>query len=407
MAGGAAGAAHDHPIRAMVSAVSTMAAALLPSFLAGAVGVPMGEELGFSEGGLGIAVAVFFLLAAITSPPAGALTDRLGPRRSLRIASLFSGLSLLATAAFVHSLAGLLVTMVVGAIGLTIAGPGTKVMVARGVPVRRHGVAFGIQAGAVPLSSFLCGVAVSTIVVSVGWRWAYVAAVAVPLLGFLLAPAVVPAVPRDAPGADPAVGRVRPVIDYGPLVALGLAVVLGGAAATSVAAFFVPAATAIDIDEGIAGVLLAVGSVAVIAVRIAAGAVADRTSRDPLSTVMAMMALSTAGYALAASTNVVLMPLGALLALGAGWSWSGLVVHAVVRHYADTPGAATGIISGAQNVGGVVGPLTFGFLAEHVSYASAFLVVAASALTASFAASAGRRKLTAAATTSAATPSPA
>jgi MFS family permease len=396
MGGGAEG---QHAVRAMVAAVCTMAAALLPSFLAGAVGVPMGEELGFSEGGLGVAVAVFFLLAAVTSPHAGSLTDRLGPRRSLRIAAVFSGASLLATAAVVHSLAALLGTMVVGALGLTIAGPGTKVMVARGVPVRRHGVAFGIQAGAVPLSSFLCGVAVSTIVVSFGWRWAYVAAVIVPVLGFVLAPAVATAAPVAAPVAPPPTERRRApaAIDYGPLIALGLAVTLGGAAATSVAAFFVPAATSIDIDEATAGVLLAVSSIVVIAVRVTAGAAADRTNRDPLSTVMVMMALSTAGYALAASSNVVLMPLGALFALGAGWSWSGLVVHAVVRHYADTPGAATGIISAAQNVGGVVGPLTFGFLAEHASYSSAFLVVAASAMAASFAASAGRRRLTAAA----------
>jgi MFS family permease len=387
----------------MVAAVSTMAAALLPSFLAGAVGVPMGEELGFSEGGLGVAVAVFFLLAAITSPHAGSLTDRLGPRRSLRIATVFSGASLLATASLVHSLAALLLTMVVGALGLTIAGPGTKVMVARGVPVRRHGIAFGIQAGAVPLSSFLCGVAVSTIVVSFGWRWAYVAAVIVPVIGYVLAPRVTTAAPTAA--ATPRRGgrrRAPADIDYGPLVALGLAVTLGGAAATSVAAFFVPAATSIDIDEATAGILLAVSSVVVIAVRITAGAAADRTNRDPLSTVMTMMALSTAGYALAASSSVVLMPLGALFALGAGWSWSGLVVHAVVRHYADTPGAASGIISGAQNVGGVVGPLIFGFLAEHVSYSSAFLVVAASALAASFAASAGKRRLMTA--TSAAAP---
>lgn len=389
-----------HAVRAMVAAVSTMAAALLPSFLAGAVGVPMGDELGFSEGGLGVAVAVFFLLAAVTSPHAGSLTDRLGPQRSLRIATLFSAASLLGTAVAVHSLAALLVTMVVGAIGLTVAGPGTKVMVARGVPVRRHGVAFGIQAGAVPLSSFLCGVAVSTIVVSAGWRWAYVAALVVPVLGFALAPSVAPAA-ATAPASAVARDRRRApaAIDYGPLIALGLAVTLGGAAATSVAAFFVPAATSIDMDEGTAGVLLALSSLVVIAVRIIAGAAADRTDRHPLSTVMVMMALSTAGYALAASSSVVLMPLGALFALGAGWSWSGLVVHAVVRHYADTPGAATGIISGAQNVGGVVGPLTFGFLAEHVSYASAFLVVAASALAASFAVSAGRRRLLAAEST--------
>lgn len=377
-----------HAGRAMVSAVATMASALLPSFLAGAVAVPMGDELGFSEAGLGVAVATFFLLAAVTSPHAGSLTDRLGPRRSLRIATLLSGSSLLATALFVESLGALIATMVVAAVGLTIAGPGTKVMVARGVPQRRHGIAFGVQAGAVPLSSFLCGLAVSTIVVTSGWRWAYAAAVLVPLLGFVLAPPV-----ARTPADRPVGVLARPAIDYGPLLAIGLAVALGSAAATSVAAFFVPAATRIDISEGTAGFLLAASSVVVIAVRVTAGALADRSGRDPMTSVTTMMAVSAVGYLVAGSSSTVLMPLGALLALAAGWSWSGLVVHAVVRHYADTPGAATGIVSGAQNVGGVVGPLSFGLLAEHVSYPAAFVAVSCSAAAASIAAAAASRRL--------------
>ena len=375
-------------LRASVAAILTMSASLLPSFLTGAVAVQMGDELGFSEGGLGAAVALFFLLAAVTSPHAGSLTDRLGPTRSLRIATALSGLSLLATAVLVHSYAALLVAMAVGALGLTIAGPGSKVMVRHGVPERRHGIAFGIQAGAVPLSSFLCGLAVPTIALSAGWRWAFVAGAGVALAGFVLAPPVGSTVPAGKPGV-----RQPAAIDYGPLVRLGLAVALGSAAATSVASFFVPAATRIDIDEGTAGLLLAASSTVVIAVRISAGAAADRSGRDPLAAVMVMMAVYTVGYVVASSSSQVLMPAGVLFALGAGWSWSGLVVHAVVRHYRDAPGAATGIVSGAQNVGGVVGPALFGLVAGGVSYSAAFLTVSGFALAASFAASAGRRRL--------------
>ena len=64
---------------------------MFPAFGLGALALPMGADLGFTEAGLGSAVAVFFLLAAVTSPHAGTLTDRLGPQRSLRVANLCSG----------------------------------------------------------------------------------------------------------------------------------------------------------------------------------------------------------------------------------------------------------------------------------------------------------------------------
>jgi MFS family permease len=371
----------------MASAVATQAAALMPAFLTGSVAVEMGPDVGFSERGLGVALACFFLLAAVTSPHAGSLTDRLGPTRSIRIASALSATSLLATGLLVRSWWALLATMAIGAVGLTISGPGTKVMVARGVPRDRHGIAFGVMAGAVPLSSLLAGAAVPAIALTAGWRWAYAAGAAVAASGWLLAP--------DVPkGPSPPSRRLRSSgVDYGPLLALGIAVALGSAAATSVASFFVPAASRIGIATGVAGALLAVSSGIVIVARIVAGAAIDRTARDPLAVVMTMMAASTAGYALAATSSQVLMPFGALFAMAVGWSWSGLVVHAVVRHYADAPGAANGIISGAQNVGGVVGPLTFGFLAGGVSYPAAFLLIAGCAAAASVAASAGRRRL--------------
>jgi len=355
--------------------------------------VQMGDDIGFNEAGLGAAVAFFFLLAAVASPHAGAFTDRLGPRRSLRIATLSSAVSMLGTATLARSFAVLLTMMAIGSFGLTVAGPGTKIMVARGVPVRRHGVAFGVQAGAVPLASFLAGLTVPAIAVHVDWRWAYVAVAAVPAIGFLTTPRIGP----DASGSAGRAKRRLGDIDYGPLVMLGLAATLGSAAATTLTTFFVSAATDTGIDEGLAGAMLSVGSVTVIGARILAGLSADRKGSDPLTWVARLMALSTVGYLLAATDSRFLLPLGAFCALAAGWSWSGLIVHAVVRHYWNAPGAATGMISGGLNVGGVIGPLAFGVLAEAFSFQVGFFVIGASALAASAAAVAGRRRLEASA----------
>ena len=238
------------PAISLVSSVSSQTAAMFPAFGLGALALQMGDDLGFAEAGLGSAVAFFFLLAAVTSPHAGTLTDRLGPQRSLRVANILSGLALLGVATVVRSYWLLLAALAVGAIGLTIAGPGTKTMVARGVEVRRHGLAFGIQAAAVPLSVLLAGLAVPAVGHTLGWRWAFGFAVVVPLAGLVLAPPY-----RAQPGHKVRTGgaaRGLSKIDYGPLNLIGLAAALGSAAATTMAAFFVSAATEAGLAEGLA-----------------------------------------------------------------------------------------------------------------------------------------------------------
>lgn len=378
------------PVQSMVSAVSAQVAAMMPAFALGALAVTMRDDLGISETRLGDAVAFFFLLAAVTSPHAGALTDRLGPRRSLHAATVLSAASVLVIAA-VGSYWLLLAALAVGAIGLTIAGPGTKTMVARGVPVHRHGLAFGIQTAAIPGSVFLSGLAVPSIGLTLGWRWAFAAAALVPLVGLALAPAY-GARPGQTMRSEGA-ARGLSDIDYGPLNLIGLAAALGSAACTVMAAFFVSAAAEVGIDEGLAGYLLAVGSGLVIVTRIGAGWLADRLSRGHLEIVTAMLAVSTVGYLVVATESRLLVPLGGILTLGLGWAWTGLTFHTVVRAYRDSPGAAAGMISGGLNVGGVAGPFVFGRLAEGVSYRAGFVAMAAFALLGAVAAEAGRRRL--------------
>ena len=375
----------------LVSAISSQTAAMFPAFAVGSLALQMGDELGFGEAGLGSAVGFFFLLAAVTSPHAGTLTDRLGPQRSLRLANVFSSVALVAVAVGGRSYWALLAALGVGAIGLTIAGPGTKTMVARGTDVRRHGLFFGVQAAAVPLSVLLAGLAVPLVGATLGWRWAFGFAVIVPVTGLVLAPAYGPRPGHTVRAAGATRGLSQ--IDYGPVNLIGLAAALGSAAATTLAAFFVPAATNAGLDEGLAGGLLAVAGSLPIATRIAAGYLADRFESGHLRIVSLLLGASTLGYLASATGSKILVPAGAMVAFAVGWAWSGLMVHSVVRAYRDAPGAATGITSGGLNVGGVIGPFAFGLLADRVSYTAGFLMIAACALLAAVAADAGRRRL--------------
>ena len=364
---------------------------MLPGFGLGPLAVAMGDDLGFSEAGLGIAVGYFFLMAAIGSPHGGTLCDHIGPQRSLQAASLLSAVSLAMIATVTFNYPMLLVALTVAAAGLAIAGPGTKTMVARGVPVRRHGLAFGIQASAVPLSVTLAGLAVPTIGLTLGWRWAFAIALVVPVLGFVAAPSYGPA-PRRARRATGA-ARGLGDIDYRPLRMLGLAAAFGSAAATTMSAFYVLAATRAGMDEGTAGLVVAAASALVMGTRILVGYLADHFESGHLKLVAWLLAVSALGYLAAATGSQWMVSVGAVFALGVGWAWSGLIVHTVVRAYPDSPGAATGITSGGLNVGGVAGPFAFGLVVEWGSYAVGFVMIACCVLAAALAAEAGRRRL--------------
>ena len=69
---------------------------------------------------------------------------------------------------------------------------------------------------------------------------------------------------------------------------------------------------------------------------------------------------------------------GALLALGSGWAFTGLVNLEVVRSHRHAPAAATGVTQAGLYVGGMLGPLAFGAIAERVGFSAAWTAAAAS-----------------------------
>jgi MFS family permease len=92
-------------------------------------------------------------------------------------------------------------------------------------------------------------------------------------------------------------------------------------------------------------------------------------------------------YALDTPTALLLAtPLG----FGLGWAWPGLFNFSIVRNNPSAPAAATGVTQTGTYVGAMLGPLTFGWLAEHSGFGTAWLVGATWYLGAALAVVAGR-----------------
>ena len=103
-----------------------------------------------------------------------------------------------------------------------------------------------------------------------------------------------------------------------------------------------------------------------------------------------MIALGAAMSLLFTWRDPLVQFVGVPLAFGAGWAWPGLFNLSVVRASPGRGTRATGITQTGTYVGGAVGPLVFGAIAESASYSAAWVVAAVLGLAASGAVLVGR-----------------
>ena len=381
------------------AAVAVTVVGMLPVYLLGGLAVQVREELGLGRGGLGALVAAFFVGAAVGSAVGGRSADRLGPHGVMRTAAAVGAAALLAAAvaprAVLFGAALVLAGLASGA-----GQPASNALIATAVAPHRRGFAYGAKQAAIPAGVLIGGLAVPVFGLTVGWRWAYVTAAVVALAVPLMVPRPAPAAkarPRAA-GARRSASALRAAqaagaYRLGPLLVLAVGTTLGAAVGNSFGAFIVETAVAAGQAPGTAGLLAAAGSAVGVLSRLGLGVVADRRDGRWLLVVAVMMLAGVPASALLALGAAGAVLPAILLAYGVGWAWAGLLNHSVTMLHPDAPGRATGVTQSGVAIGGGLGPLGFGWLADQASLTTAWSVTAAAALLAAGAVVAGRRLL--------------
>jgi MFS family permease len=374
--------------RTLGSTAAATTACVFPAFLTGAMAVQLRDDLGFSASGTGLAVAAFFGAAAVSSMTLGRQSERIGPAAGLRLAAVGSGATQLAIAIAARSFTSLVVLLAVAGVANALAQPAANLLIARALPADRQGIAFAVKQSAIPLATLLAGAAVPAIALTVGWRWAFAGAAVLACASAAAVPARIGARPAGVEG--PLERRSRDArLAFMTLVALGIG--LGAASASTLGAFLVSAAVDSGLSEGGAGLVLTLGSAVGIAVRLTAGARADKRDGGHLRVVSMMLLAGAIAYCLLATGVPWVYVVATPLAFATGWAWPGLSNLAIVLANPTAPGAATGITQTGTYAGAVAGPLLFGVVADHASYGAAWLVAAAIALAAALAMSTARR----------------
>ena len=357
--------------RAVIAAVAVNLMGVLALFLTGAMSVQIGREFGVNPASIGALATVFALSTTLGSAPLGRQVRRLGVRRSLWAATATSSTALLICAT-ARSVPWLAAGLLVGGEGNAIGQPAGNALVAAQVRPERYGLGFGIKQSGIPMATTLGGLAVPLIALTIGWRFAYVLAASAAVVAMLVVPADRPATAARSEQRVPA--ELVPKLW---LLAFGLiAAVL---AATSIGALGAAGGVHAGLSEATAGYLIAAGGLAGLAIRLGAGAGADRWNFDPLVGVSLLCVLGAVGWFLMASGQQILFVVGLITANAFGWGWPGLQHLAVARRFSTSTAAASGIAQTGVAAGLLIGPLLLGLIATR-NWSATWLVAGGSAL---------------------------
>lgn len=341
-------------------AVGTTITGGMPVFLLGALFAQLQGDLDAPAWVLGVAVAWYWAVAAVVSMLSGRVISRIGSRTATVLSIAGAVASLLGSAFLAPTWIALVLWAGLGGAANSLGHPASNHLMSLKVPAERLATAFGVKQAAVPFAAFLAGLAVPAVALTLGWQWGFGLSA---VLGAVLLVLFLRFGPRRAPGSvrkrGPHVPLPGPLLRY--LLLMSTATTIGAAAAGAASAFAVTAGIQRGIPDALAGILLSAGSLLGAVARTVAGRVADRTGgRIALPLTAALLASGAIGTALLAVDATWAFAIGALLALGPGWGWTGLTHFVVSRVSGAATPSATGIVQTGSYLGSGGGPLVFG-----------------------------------------------
>jgi MFS family permease len=351
-------------------------------------------DVSFTE--VGLAITVFNVMSALTQAPMGFLVDRIGARRVLLGGLALGGLAFLSLGVF-NFYAWLIVTALLAGLANCVYHPADYTILSDSVSESRIGRAFSIHtfagfAGSAIAPPLLLGLAV---VGGLGWALAGAGLLAwIAAAVLFVTPAATRAM-RPARSVTAAASDATGVITPTVLALMGFFTLLSlsssGINSFAVSALIAGHGTSLEMANAALTAYLACAAAGVLA----GGHLADRTRRhgDIAAAGFGMAALIVLGIAVLSWPALMLVVAMALVGF-----LSGIIQPSrdmLVRRAAP-PGAAGrvfGIVTTGFNIGGMIGPLMFGWLMDHGAPRAVFgVAVAFMVATALFAFIEGRRR---------------
>ena len=332
--------------------------------------LPDTMQVSFFE--LGLAIGIFNIVSALVQVPLGFLVDRLGARRML-MAALTLGSASFGLVALLPTYSWLLLAMGLAGLANGVYHPADYSLLSRGMPSGRMGRAFSVHT----FAGFFGGALAPPLMVGIAlafdprWSFAIAALAGLLALGFVATGTALPALDKAVSSDDraPAGAVTRPTFTpVTTLVVLTLLFTLLSLSTGAIERFSVSALVqGFDVALPAANLALTCFLFASAFGVLAGGVLADRTERHGD---VAALAFGLAAVLVMLVIMVALPPLLLAVVLGLTGFLTGMVAPSrdmLVR--AASPvgaeGRTFGIVSTGFNVGGVIGPVLFGFLLDR------------------------------------------
>ncbi len=321
------------------------------------------DDLSISRAELGAVLAVVNIAAAVLSPVAGRITDRIGGKRAIVTLFILSGATFLLLGTAV-AYAMLFVGALAGAFSQATANPATNKLIAEDLPAGERGVITGVKQSGVQAGIFLGGLAVPSLAIAFGWRGAYLVVAAVPLVFAALAVWLIPtASPASERHRTNRSGRLPAAIWW--LAGYGFLLGFSGAVTYLVPLF---AEESLGLSPVVGGIAAAVIAFTAVPGRILWSRYAERSGafRGSLGVMAALsVAAAVLFYASGASAAWLLWPAAILIASGSS-SWNSVGMLAVmVEAGVGSTGRASGVVLFGFLTGLGIAPPIFGAIVDR------------------------------------------
>ena len=370
-------------VRNMLLCNGLTVVAVMPAFLLGAMSLEIRRDIAIGPSEVGTAVGVMFTVSAISARLLGALVQRIGHCWAMALSGSLSATTLILCGS-ATGLPWLMWTFALGGLANGTAHPAVNETIAKTMPANRHGLAFGIKQSSIPATTLCCAMAVPAVAPELGWRvafWFFAA------LAVLLTAASLILRPKRDHGPSELDQRTSATGEHslsaGRMILIAVVAGAGMAAATSLGVFLIPTGVQVGLDVKLSALIGAFCSIACIGIRVGLGWSLDRFAvRNEYMITSAFLILGSTGYVLLTFDSKVAFIVGAAVAYGIGWGWTGLMQASVVRDNRSRVASATGALTVGTSLGAALGPFVFGRVADSYSYNQAWFIAAALSLTA-------------------------
>lgn len=318
------------------------------------------RDLDLSLASFGLLTTVFFAVGAVVSPLAGRWADSLGGSKTMRTLLGISIVSLAGIAAS-RDLALLLAFSMLGGVASAMVNPATNKVIADAIPEPKQGVVTGVKQSGVQVGAFVSGASLPFVAERIGWHWAALTIVVVPLVAILL-PSPAARAARSVRGDSEDKVSLHPGV-----YVLALYALLMGAAIAATSTYlplFVH--QELSYSPTSAGLVAAAVGLTGIVARIAWGRLASEGDHlGPILVVMAAVAFIAQVLLMVAPEQQGFLA-GAVLALGASSAaWNSVAMLGALRLGGPVnAGRASGVVVVGFYLGYVVSPALFGWAVD-------------------------------------------